>query len=124
FLPLWGFYPPPPCSRRNLTRVLPSTLLPATQPTSLGSACQRLADLPRSRHSTTPTPYLGGVQHTPLTSRTQTWVTPSAPLWLPRAASACPPRASTVRPGSRRRAGPCPVNPRCPQSQRIPLSPG
>jgi len=34
-----------------------------------------------------------------LTSRTQTWVTPSAPLWLPRAASACPPRPSTVRPG-------------------------
>src|SRR6476660_726888 len=45
----------------------------------------------------------GGAAVTPLhrlalTSRTQTWVTPSAPLWLPQAASACPPRASTVRP--------------------------
>src|SRR4029453_7595471 len=65
----------------------------------------------------------GGAAVTPplrrlaLTSRTQTWVTPSAPLWLPRAASACPPRASTVRPGSRRRAGPGPGTPRAPQSK-------
>ena len=57
-------------------------------------------------------------------SRTQTGVTPSAPLWWHRAASACPPGASTGRPGSRRCAGPCPGNPRRPQSHRIPLSPG